>query len=783
MRFSWRKPILCGYTKKTHQKERSDMGNVKAPVEEVAKELLKFEPATFPLVPESKKPAVKWSKLEPGESAGGKSGTISWGIAGGRRSGGLIFIDVDCKEGSPGMESLARLEKRHPLPDTFTVRTPSGGLHLYFWHDDAVGSKNGWEPGIDIKSEGGYVVFPGSQDARGLYEVEDNYPVARLPEPWRAMLPRYREAAGLHGEAATERMSDLHEKLKELVKGRKDVVWKAWRNVCEGKAPFEHEVAHQHGGVENFLRNKMMVRLAMESIEWASVPGEQMAEFMIGSMMNLSRGNGNTEVSKYADLEELSRRWDGARAHAQGQFAERAPEDPDELASFVAKVANEKREEPLPIDQPWVLTTADSKETYFLTDGGYVGPFSGNSTMVIGNNRFGIKSTYVDHEGKEKRMSAQQYLETYNKNGDYIDKIFLRADIESGVYDPVTHNLSLPIRTKNTPPEPKFSEQYDRVLKALGGDLYEELIGWIRYCKVDCLSSASVGLVLVGASAIGKSLLANAIAQANGMSASGGKNAFERFNYSAITNLLVFLDEDMPTDHRGNVHTELLKEMIMATSHACEEKGEKIKILNHSIRVMMAANSLDTLFARGSKSQGDKQGMARRFLVIACDEDSERARECKRILRSMHAGHPHQFVEVAKEAAEHVSWIFENVEPVAPKPQSAALEEHLKVGGDRLEIVVEVLSEMTNVTKAEEPGKPLEQYTYIKEDKVLFKAKVLLGRLNDDHNMRLRSNDLPKLLEPLRYEKSGKHRVKGKIERASSLDLRKVLEVMPDFLE
>lgn len=75
---------------------------------------------------------------------------------------GMLVLDVDPKRG--GLASLAVLEAENgPLPATFRVRTPSGGLHLYFTSRNPVAcSVDRVAPGIDVRGHGGYVVGPGS---------------------------------------------------------------------------------------------------------------------------------------------------------------------------------------------------------------------------------------------------------------------------------------------------------------------------------------------------------------------------------------------------------------------------------------------------------------------------------------------------------------------------------------------------------------------------------------------------------------------------------------------
>jgi len=71
----------------------------------------------------------------------------------------FFVVDVDCKNGSKGFETLADLEAKHgPLPSTWEATTPSGGKHLVFRSPVPVGNATNKLPGIDIKTAGGYVV-------------------------------------------------------------------------------------------------------------------------------------------------------------------------------------------------------------------------------------------------------------------------------------------------------------------------------------------------------------------------------------------------------------------------------------------------------------------------------------------------------------------------------------------------------------------------------------------------------------------------------------------------
>ncbi|MGW7610323.1 bifunctional DNA primase/polymerase [Streptomyces sp. NPDC054766] len=170
----------------------------------------------FPLIPGDKRPAVRdW---EQHATANHDRITRCWthaaynvGIATG--PSGLVVIDLDrpkypadtppaawAEYGvTDGADVLAVLCERHgqPLPtDTYTVRTWSGGTHLYFTAPDGEPLRNtagdsarglGWK--VDTRAAGGLVVGAGSTFNGRPYKVIHDAPAALLPG-WLAELLR-----------------------------------------------------------------------------------------------------------------------------------------------------------------------------------------------------------------------------------------------------------------------------------------------------------------------------------------------------------------------------------------------------------------------------------------------------------------------------------------------------------------------------------------------------------------------------------------------------------------
>ncbi|ROQ81467.1 bifunctional DNA primase/polymerase [Streptomyces sp. NBC_01260] len=101
-----------------------------------------------------------------------------YGIACGRAPHHLIGIDLDIdttgrNDSAAALQQLA-LQHLFTIPPTVTVRTPSGGRHIWLSGPPEVAVPNSagrLAPGIDIRGTGGYLVGPGSSTLRGTYRL------------------------------------------------------------------------------------------------------------------------------------------------------------------------------------------------------------------------------------------------------------------------------------------------------------------------------------------------------------------------------------------------------------------------------------------------------------------------------------------------------------------------------------------------------------------------------------------------------------------------------------
>ncbi|MEV5658155.1 bifunctional DNA primase/polymerase [Streptomyces sp. NPDC052291] len=174
--------------------------------------------AVFPLRPGTKRPALhgetacprtgpcttghlKWEQratTDPGRiRTAWSQAPFNIGIATG--PSGLLVVDLDMpKDNSSadapdGATTFKALCERtgQPVPSTRTVRTASGGQHLYFPAPAAARLHNTagtLAPLVDTRAWGGYVVAPGSLVAGTRYEVEGPALLRPLPDWLKTLL-------------------------------------------------------------------------------------------------------------------------------------------------------------------------------------------------------------------------------------------------------------------------------------------------------------------------------------------------------------------------------------------------------------------------------------------------------------------------------------------------------------------------------------------------------------------------------------------------------------------
>lgn len=103
-----------------------------------------------------------------------------------------VVVDIDVKAGKPGLQTFMAVGLEF---DSLTVRTPSGGWHVYYQSFDRLVGCSPLGEGLDVRSHHGFVVAPGSTIDGVPYAVEIDFPVAQFPEQLRSRLKSPRQRA------------------------------------------------------------------------------------------------------------------------------------------------------------------------------------------------------------------------------------------------------------------------------------------------------------------------------------------------------------------------------------------------------------------------------------------------------------------------------------------------------------------------------------------------------------------------------------------------------------
>lgn len=104
------------------------------------------------------------------------------GLACGKASN-IVVIDID-GHANPALDEYESVRKDGPLPVSLRAKTGGGGYHLFFSYPAApVPNRVRWLEGVDVRSDGGYVILaPGTHISGKQYEwLNESHPIAELP--------------------------------------------------------------------------------------------------------------------------------------------------------------------------------------------------------------------------------------------------------------------------------------------------------------------------------------------------------------------------------------------------------------------------------------------------------------------------------------------------------------------------------------------------------------------------------------------------------------------------
>lgn len=519
--------------------------------------------------------------------------------------------------------------------------------------------------------------------------------IAPVPESWRALLPKAGEPAALAHDltfAPEQDQAVLRQRLIATAKGKRGEGWACLRRAAAGERMFR--VVNGPGdpalpvvsGVDDFISKGIIFALAGAGApedggpHWHETSPGDIALLLDPSLAHLR-----------ADCRALGQESRFTREHVAGKWVPAAQKQAAEHAQAVAflermtqatTVAESSAEQGLPLvlqlDAAYLVL--DDREAPPV----YQGPVGGQAITALARQVWIGKPRPLDvpkaaNTLTMRAMTPAELVQTYGRS-------IVQCVTELGADHARVEDLTL-IRPAITtsPLEPEFDPDVAAWLSVLAGDRLHMLEGWIAYATRERMCGVTPALVLVGAPAVGKDCLAQAVARAAGLRACADlSQALGQFGGVIATHPILFSNEGLPRGRTGQPMTEEFRRLVTLSDHVIEQKGvNERQPVRGGVRVILAANRVDRLFAnRGSLDANDVAALVRRLLVIDVgSQGTDRAVRAATMIRALGAfeNDPARLERVAR----HLRWIqVERANDPEPRPDAGALRGQLRRGGD-----------------------------------------------------------------------------------------------------
>lgn len=190
-------------------------------------EALEYKKKGWSVIPvaKNKKPLIEWSQFQ-NRLATEKEITQWWkkypnaniGIVTGKISN-LSVIDIDIQHGGTTPKGL---------PQTLTAKTQSGGWHYYFKYCEGLRNSAGAiAQGVDIRSDGGFVVAPPSVGEKGNYEWVLEEDIVPFPEELSNNVKKTKKLKDVIEAEEGHRNEDLASAIGHLLVSTPESKWRS----------------------------------------------------------------------------------------------------------------------------------------------------------------------------------------------------------------------------------------------------------------------------------------------------------------------------------------------------------------------------------------------------------------------------------------------------------------------------------------------------------------------------------------------------------------------------
>lgn len=261
------------------------------------------------------------------------------------------------------------------------------------------------------------------------------------------------------------------------------------------------------------------------------------------------------------------------------------------------------------------LVVRAAGQFFFFLDGGYAGPFEGGMTAAATAKPFLAMfdreeiTPYAETKTGRRLLGPAELLDRYGSTAEQW-AVDLRAGYTTFDGRTLVH-ASCPMR----PLVPTYWPEVEEWLRHMCGPSYDDVALWLS--RLPDLDRTLAALFLEGPRGAGKSTFARGCARLWADDCVTAESAMGHFNDAVARCPVVFADEMIPHDHRGQPRTAELRRLVQETSRPLRRKHVAEAEMRGCVRVIVAANRADVFYG-DELTVADQEAIAERVYRVEC---------------------------------------------------------------------------------------------------------------------------------------------------------------------
>jgi len=414
-------------------------------------------------------------------------------------------------------------------------------------------------------------------------------------------------------DISLEQLTRYSKELKKSKFDNKRELGDALEKVCERRVfpePLALKLAAELGARYVDYNAKSIAAFFTESLRVMVAEGEDVTVEQVEARIKLKQDEVRLERKERRQKEEQQQREvehdKASRVREAYKNGRSHPYTLEELQRWTTMIGTGHR---------WVIQK--DRSFYFFFNGSYKGPYTEAEAHNAALRELapaasaGVELYKFTKDGGAEFKSLKQIVAEY---GTVADRIItdLRAQIVTYVeQDRAIVEAPCPLRQL----EPVYDPDVDRWMYEMAGDQYDDLKTW--FALLPNLDTIRAALALIGVHSVGKSMSALA---GSGLFTTTGPTTLEQalapFNDSILHCPLIFADEHLPKDFRGNAPTEQLRAFIQATERPLKRKHMPNSKCLGVTPLLIAAHDAEVLKPSHDISNNEVAGTMERFKIV-----------------------------------------------------------------------------------------------------------------------------------------------------------------------